>query len=99
MYVGLLLRLSDPLFGLFVIRLIRKTKTRKKKEREKWHARIELAGYQARVQQFTSENPVIPRDGAPLMPLGCSIFYSNYIPNFFFLSFFWAVLFCLWTFL
>ena len=49
----------------------------KKKER---HARIELAGYQARVQQFTIENPVIPRDGAPLMPLKHSTFYSKYIP-------------------
>ena len=67
---------------LVVIRLIRifirKKKERKKKKR---HARIELAGYQARVQQFTSENPVIPRDGAPLMPLGRSTFYSEYIPK------------------
>ena len=32
-------------------------------------ARIELAGYLARAQQLTIENPEVPRNGAPLMLL------------------------------
>ena len=47
-----------------------KAKKKKKKKREAAApARIELAGYLARVQQLTIENPVIPRNGALLMPL------------------------------
>lgn len=64
-----------------------KKKKKKKKKGEKGPAsntRIELAGYQARVQQFTIENPVIPRDSAPLMPLTENLtFYFIYILKFY----------------